>query len=138
MEENIYLNKLEQRGIKPTAMRLLILKAMMQFNRAFSLLDLETFLDTVDKSTLSRTIALFLKHHLIHSIDDGSGSLKYSVCGNECNCEIDDLHVHFYCTQCRRTYCLRGIHIPAVALPQHFKAESINYVIKGICEECSH
>ena len=53
MEENIYLDKLGQRDIKPTAMRLLILRAMMQFNRAFSLLDLETYLDTVDKSTLS-------------------------------------------------------------------------------------
>ena len=42
MEENIYLDKLGQRDIKPTAMRLLILRAMMQFNRAFSLLALET------------------------------------------------------------------------------------------------
>lgn len=138
MEENIYLNKLVQREIKPTAMRLLILRAMMQFDRAFSLLDLETYLDTVDKSTLSRTINLFLKHHLIHGIDDGSGSLKYAVCGNECNCGIDDLHVHFYCTKCHKTYCLRNIHIPTVSLPQHFIAESINYVIKGLCDHCSH
>ena len=138
MEEDIYLKKLAQRNIKPTAMRLLILRAMMQFDRAFSLLDLETYLDTVDKSTLSRTINLFLKHHLIHGIDDGSGSLKYAVCGNECNCDIDDLHVHFYCTNCHRTYCLRNIHIPTVSLPQHFTAESINYVIKGLCDHCSH
>ena len=81
MEENIYLDKLGQRDIKPTAMRLLILRAMMQFNRAFSLLDLETYLDTVDKSTLSRTINLFLKHHLIHGIDDGSGSLSMPYVG---------------------------------------------------------
>ena len=126
MEENIYLKKLAQRDIKPTAMRLLILRAMMQFERAFSLLDLETYLDTVDKSTLSRTINLFLKHHLIHGIDDGSGSLKYAVCGN------------FYCTQCQKTYCLRNIHIPMVSLPQHFTADSINYVIKGLCDHCSH
>lgn len=66
MEENIYLDKLGQRDIKPTAMRLLILRAMMQFNRAFSLLDLETYLDTVDKSTLSRTINLFLNHRRYH------------------------------------------------------------------------
>ena len=55
MEEDIYLKKLAQRNIKPTAMRLLILRAMMQFDRAFSLLDLETYLDTVYKSTLSET-----------------------------------------------------------------------------------
>ena len=67
MEEDIYLDKLDRRGIKPTAIRLLVIKAMMQAERAVSLLDLETLLDTVDKSTISRTIALFLSHHLIHS-----------------------------------------------------------------------
>ena len=137
MEGNEYLQKLSQRDIKPTALRLLILKAMMQFERAFSLLDLETYLDTVDKSTLSRTITLFLKHHLIHSIDDGSGSLKYAVCGSECNCGIGDLHVHFYCTSCQRTFCLKGIHIPPVTLPRNFTLESINYVMKGLCDHCS-
>ena len=59
MEEDIYLDKLDRRGIKPTAIRLLVIKAMMQAERAVSLLDLETLLDTVDKSTISRTIALF-------------------------------------------------------------------------------
>lgn len=138
MEESIYLDKLNQRGIKPTAMRLLILKSMTQFERAFCLLDLETYLDTVDKSTLSRTITLFLKHHLIHCIDDGSGSLKYAVCSSECNCDINDLHVHFYCTNCHKTFCLRNIHVPTVSLPQHFTLQSINYVMKGLCDHCSN
>ena len=69
MNETIYLKKLEQREIKPTAIRLLILKTMMQHKEAFSLLDLENELDTVDKSTIYRTITLFLAHHLIHGID---------------------------------------------------------------------
>jgi len=60
MNETIYLKKLEQREIKPTAIRLLILKTMMQHKEAFSLLDLENELDTVDKSTIYRTITLFL------------------------------------------------------------------------------
>ena len=45
MNETIYLKKLEQREIKPTAIRLLILKTMMQHKEAFSLLDLENELD---------------------------------------------------------------------------------------------
>lgn len=77
---------------------------MMQHKEAFSLLDLENDLDTVDKSTIYRTITLFLTHHLIHAIDDGSGSLKYAVCSNDCNCEVDDLHTHFYCEKCHRTF----------------------------------
>ena len=91
MNETIYLKRLEQREIKPTAIRLLILKTMMQRKEAFSLLDLENELDTVDKSTIYRTITLFLAHHLIHGIDDGTGALKYAVCSNDCNCEVDDL-----------------------------------------------
>ena len=137
MEETDYLEKLERRGIKPTAMRLLILKGMLRFSRAFSLLDLEDELDTVDKSTIFRTINLFLDHHLIHCIDDGSGSLKYSVCSNECTCSIDDLHAHFYCRNCHKTLCLRKIHVPTVELPIHFTLESINYVLKGLCEDCA-
>ena len=49
----VYLDILNRRKIKPTAIRLLILKAMMQFERAFSSLDLENYLETVDKSTVS-------------------------------------------------------------------------------------
>ena len=130
MEEDIYLDKLDRRGIKPTAIRLLVIKAMMQAERAVSLLDLETLLDTVD-------IALFLSHHLIHSIDDGSGSLKYAVCDNSCNCVVQDLHSHFYCEKCHRTFCLEGTHIPVIDLPKGFTLHSINYVLKGVCSECT-
>lgn len=133
----VYLDILNRRKIKPTAIRLLILKAMIQFERAFSSLDLENYLETVDKSTVSRTINLFLEHHLVHCIDDGSGSLKYSVCGNECNCSVEELHAHFYCLKCHRTFCLRNIPVPMVELPRNFTLESINYVLKGCCEDCS-
>ena len=134
MDEKLYLKKLALREIKPTAIRLLILRTMMQHKEAFSLLDLENDLDTVDKSTIYRTITLFLTHHLIHAIDDGSGSLKYAVCSNDCNCEVDDLHTHFYCEKCHRTFCLKSIHIPMVTLPQGF---TVNYVLKGLCADCA-
>ena len=89
-----------------------------------------------DKSTVSRTLSLFLSHHLVHSIDDGSGALKYAVCSNTCTCEVEDLHVHFYCTQCHRTLCLRGLPVPLVHLPDGFTLESVNYVMKGVCSDC--
>lgn len=135
--EATYVNLLEQRDIKPTAIRLLVLDTLSHTNRAFSLLDLEERLVTVDRSSIFRTITLFLGHHLIHAIDDGSGSLKYALCGTECNCEIDDLHTHFYCEACHRTFCLKKTHVPQVALPEGFTMHSINYVIKGLCSDCA-
>ena len=137
MENSEYLDRIKKRGIKPTSLRVLILRTMMHENRAVSILDIESELETVDKSTIFRTVTLFLSHHLIHSIDDGSGSLKYAVCGNSCTCAVEDLHSHFYCNSCHKTYCLEGIDVPVVELPVGFSLQSINYVLKGICFVCS-
>lgn len=131
------LEKLEKRNIKPTALRLLILKTMIQSHQAMSLSDLENMLDTVDKSTIFRTITLFLSHRLVHSVDDGTGSLKYAVCGNECMCAIEDLHTHFYCEKCHKTFCFEHTHIPNVELPKGFTLQSVNFVLKGICANCA-
>lgn len=137
IEERRYLDLLKQREIQPTAIRLLILQAMMRADRSVSLLDLENILDTVDKSTIFRTITLFLSHHLIHSIDDGTGSFKYAVCSSNCSCEVNDLHTHFHCERCNKTFCFSNIPTPIVNLPEGFTLSSINYVLKGLCPECA-
>jgi Fur family ferric uptake transcriptional regulator len=132
-----YVERLEARGIKPTAIRLLVFRAMLDHPQTFSLSDMEGKLDTIDKSTLFRTIALFHEKRLIHSIDDGSGSVKYSVCNSHCTCSLNDLHVHFYCNRCEKTFCLENISIPAVQLPPGFLLDSVNFVLKGLCTHCS-
>ncbi|MCL2597253.1 MAG: transcriptional repressor [Paludibacter sp.] len=128
---------LEQRNIAPTAIRLLVIREMLKFNHAFTLGNLEEKLETIDRSTLSRTINLFHSKHLIHSIDDGSGAIKYSVCSENCMCEVADLHPHFFCTKCRQTTCLANVDIPQVKLPENYILTSINFVLKGICGNCN-
>ncbi|HEY9551369.1 MAG TPA: transcriptional repressor [Prevotella sp.] len=137
VDETYYLNKLKLRGIKPTAMRMLILRAMMRGDETVSMPDIERFLPTVDKSTISRTLSLFLLHRLVHAIDDGSGALKYAVCDDSCDCSVDEEHTHFYCENCQRTFCLKQISVPVVPLPEGFRLNSINYVLKGLCPECT-
>lgn len=137
MKEKECLDLMSKRNIQPTAIRILVLQAMLQSNRSVSLLDLENTLDTVDKSTIFRTITLFLSHHLIHSIDDGTGSFKYGVCSSDCSCEVDDLHTHFHCEKCNKTFCFKSIPTPVVKLPEGFTLSSINYVLKGLCPECA-
>jgi Fur family ferric uptake transcriptional regulator len=131
-----YEKRLEERNIKPTAMRILILKVMLNCRQAFSMTDLETELDTVDKSTISRTIKLFHDNRLIHSIDDGSGSVKYSVCHSHCNCDIADQHVHFCCLHCHKTFCLEHTAIPTIQIDQSLLPVAVNMVVKGYCADC--
>lgn len=135
--EDYYVHRLEHRGIRPTAMRLLILRHMDRGDQTVSLPELERILPTVDKSTISRTLSLFLLHRLIHAVDDGTGSLKYAPCADDCDCSVEDEHTHFCCEQCHRTFCLKQIAVPVVALPEGFTLQSVNYVLKGLCPECS-
>lgn len=136
--ESIYEQRLLQRHIKPTAIRVLVLRELMhEEDMAVSMSELEDALGTVDKSTVFRTITLFLAHHLIHCVDDGTGALKYAVCDTDCNCEMDDLHSHFYCEGCHMTFCLKHTHVPIVKLPDGFEIHTVNYVLKGLCPACA-
>lgn len=142
MEE--YVRMLEERGVKPTSNRLLVLQALQRQDCALSITDLEALIGTIDKSGVFRALTLFLEHHLVHCVDDGSGMLKYALCPPACHCGecehggLEDLHTHFRCERCGRTFCLRGLPIPAVQLPQGFVLNSANYVMVGLCPECSH
>lgn len=136
-EQDPLVEKLKIRNIRPTALRLLILRTMMEAGRALSMTDLENELGTVDKSTVFRTLTLFLSHRLLHSIDDGSGSIKYAVCQNSCSCGVEELHMHFSCTRCQRTFCLEHTEVPSVTLPDGFTLQSVNCVLKGLCPDCA-
>lgn len=118
-------------------MRELVYDILASENIAISLSDLEQKFDKSDKVTLYRTLKTFEENKLIHSIDDGSGSVKYALCKETCQCNPEDLHVHFFCTKCEHTYCLNDIPIPSLSLPVNFKLKTVNMVVKGICANCS-
>lgn len=134
--ENI-AEHLLSRDVKPTANRILILKELMHSSRPMSLTDLESALETIDKSSIFRAVTLFATKGVVHSLEDGTGTIKYEVCQGEDGCSIDDMHVHFHCINCHRTICFSEIPIPSVALPAGFVKESATYVIKGLCDVCS-
>lgn len=137
MERITIEQTLESHGVRPTAVRVLIYRAAAAHANTFSLMDLEAELDTVDKSTIFRTLTLFTEHHLLHETEDGSGSKKYCVCHSEHACSPQERHVHFYCERCRTTFCLDHTFIPAVPLPEGFNAYEAEYVIKGLCADCA-
>ena len=128
--------KLIKRNIKPTAMRELVLQILTEEKTAISLPELEKKFEKADKATLYRTLKTFEEKKLIHSIDDGTGPVKYALCLEECSCSIEDLHVHFHCTKCDKTYCLHEIPVPAITLPGGFTLESVDMVVQGVCANC--
>lgn len=134
--DEIVEDKLKQRDIKPTAMRILVLQYLMELDKAVSLQTIESVFDIADKSTLYRTLKTFEKNKLVHTIDDGTKQLKYALCLENCECEVKDQHYHFHCLNCENTYCLTSLNIPSIELPQNFTIKQANLVIKGTCANC--
>lgn len=123
--------------IKPTAMRLLVLRSLLEANSTLSLRELENILHPADRSTIFRTLSLFEQHHLVHTIDDGSGSVRYEACLSKHDEGDDDRHLHFRCLQCGRTICLTEHKIPLIALPSSYQVHEVKCVITGRCPECT-
>ena len=128
---------LASRGVMPTPVRKLVYRCLENSEFPLSLSDLESMLDTVDKSTISRTLSTFKDHQILHSFTDGSGSVKYELCFSQGEKLHDDLHVHFRCKKCGHTNCLPEISIPIVKLPIGYIVNEVSYIITGICNECS-
>lgn len=127
---------LQDHGIKPTANRLLVLRALSEFHRPVTMAELEDSIDSIDKSGIFRTLALFKEHHLLHQIEDGCEGIRYELCHAKGETD-DDRHVHFHCEICHRTFCLENLPIPQVDYPAGYDVESVNYMAKGVCPACA-
>ena len=133
------------RDIRPTSVRVLVLNELERAECAKYARLIYRCQTSLKVAERKGTLNLFLSHHMVHCIEDGTGMTKYALCEPDCHCgekhegaSLTDLHTHFRCERCGRTFCLRGLPVPSVPLPPGFKLTSANYVLVGLCPECSH
>jgi Fur family ferric uptake transcriptional regulator len=127
---------LEEHGVKATPNRLLVARALASAGRPLSLMELEAQLETIDKSAIFRTLGAFKDAHLVHVLEDSGDGVRYELCHSHHEDHDDDVHVHFYCTKCHRTFCLEDTPVPPVQVPEGYEVESVSYLLKGVCPEC--
>ncbi len=94
--------KLNLKNVKPTSMRMLVMEYFEGINAAVSLREVENHFDYSDMSTLYRTLKTFVEYNILHTIDDGTGKVKYAKCIEGCVCATEDLHYHFHCLTCKK------------------------------------
>lgn len=136
MNSQDMISRLKSKGIRPTANRILVMKTLMGEQNPQSLSNLERKMVSMDKSSIFRTLTLFLEHDVVHAFEDGRGVLCYELCEEKGACDHHDGHIHFYCESCQRSFCMEDIHIPSFELPEGFYPHSISFVIKGECPDC--
>ena len=134
---------LSSHGIRPTQMRSEIYKFLKRKQSAVSFSDLKkAFVQksetnkTANRTTFYRNLKIFEDKGLIHQINDGTGVAKFAISVENTKGKYStDLHLHFHCTECKKTICLPN-KISEESLPDDYKINDVNLVLKGICVKC--
>lgn len=137
MNKDDIIHLLENHGIKVTANRILVAQALADAIRPLSLKELEYMILTIDKSGVFRALSEFKRNNMVHVIEDGSKGVRYELCYSQHHENHDDMHVHFFCERCQRTFCLHDTICPKISLPDGFTISGVNFVVKGICDDCN-
>lgn len=124
-----------EHGVKVTANRLLIARALEQAGRPLSMMELEERVESVDKSNVYRTLMAFKDVHLVHVLE--GDPVRYELCHSHHEDHDDDLHVHFYCVKCHKTYCLEEIPVPHIQAPGGYQVQEESYLLRGLCPQCA-
>lgn len=135
MNESDLTLLMQQHGIRPTANRIIVAKALAEESRPLTMGELEDRIGSIDKSGIFRTLTLFKEQHLVHALEDGDGT-RYELCHSHDHAIDNDMHVHFHCERCGATICLEDLPIPKVQLPEGYEMQNANFVITGRCPKC--
>ena len=92
ISQQICEEMLQEHGVKPTANRIVVVKALADAERPLSLSELEYKILSIDKSGVFRALTLFREHHLVHVIEDGGDGVRYELCHSHDGHEHDDQH----------------------------------------------
>lgn len=136
-EEGGMEKRLRDCGVRPTAVRMMLGRLLQGTSGPMSALEIEMELDTVDRSTITRSLGIFGDRGLLHIVDDRSGVPKYEWCRNPHSHTPADSHPHFHCVRCNRTICLHQIPMPDADLPAGYELHDSSFLISGLCPDCA-
>lgn len=128
---------LDQKAVRITPMRQLLLEYFIQENLILGLSELEKVFPKSDRITIYRTLKTFEENGILHSIKGDTDEIKYALCNEHCTpVHHIDKHPHFQCQKCKQVTCIDSLLIPAMELPNGYVQIEVNMMIKGICPDC--
>jgi Fur family ferric uptake transcriptional regulator len=129
---------LEDKKVKPTPMRMLVLEQLILQPQNLTLSDIEKLLYPADRITIYRTLQTFVKNGIAHSIDTINHGVCYALCSDSCAFEIHtESHPHFYCEKCKKVSCNNDFSYSVEKnSTRKYKIGKIEVYIKGICPDC--
>ena len=128
---------LDQKAVRITPMRQLLLEYFVEENAVLGLSELEKTFPKSDRITMYRTLKTFEEKGILHSIKGEGDEAKYALCNEHCSpVNHIDQHPHFQCEQCKQVTCIDSQLIPSMELPDGYVQKEVTMMIKGICPNC--
>lgn len=87
-----------------------------------------------DRTTFYRTFKTLIAKNVIHKIVIDNSIIKYALTEKQ---KLSKQHAHFYCQSCGKVFCLPGVNWEYNGLPENYKTEQTELLIKGICTNCN-
>lgn len=132
------INKiLDDKVVRITPMRQLLLEHFVVENAVLGLSELERVFPKSDRITIYRTLKTFEEKGILHSIKGEGDEAKYALCNEHCSpVHHNDQHPHFQCKKCKQVTCIDSLLIPNMDLPDGYSKQEVSMMIKGICPDC--
>ncbi|MDC8756890.1 Fur family transcriptional regulator [Janthinobacterium fluminis] len=87
----------------------------------------------IDSVTLYRVLEWLSENELVHRIAGADQVWRFGAGGGHHSHE----HAHFQCTKCATLTCFTEVKLPAApALPDGFRGQEMDFLIKGLCPRC--
>lgn len=133
-----FINLLKEGGLKKTPGRLKVLEVFFGTKHALTHHEIEEALPKdFDRVTLYRTLNIFDTKGIIHRVVGDDGVSRYAFCSDKCDEHAHhDNHLHFFCHNCKKVFCLDDHLVPKLNLPKKYQVEEVDVLVKGTCEEC--
>ena len=122
---------LEQKAVRITPMRQLLLEYFVAENTVLGLSELERVFPKSDRITMYRTLKTFEENGILHSIKGEGEEAKYALCNEHCTpVHHIDQHAHFQSQKCKQVTCIDSYLIPSMKLPDGYIQKEITMMIK--------
>ncbi len=130
------IDLLRNKGLKKTAQRVMLINILQKRSISLTESDIKMEMgDLYDRITFYRTVQTLLETEIIHKITVDNIT-KYVLNDIHLSGNKKD-HAHFYCKSCHSITCLDNITLKKHNLPEGFKSEEYEILIKGTCDKCS-
>ncbi|MCD8264333.1 MAG: transcriptional repressor [Tannerellaceae bacterium] len=128
---------LKSKGLKKTAQQILLINILQNSDISLTENDIKAAMgEMYDRVTFYRTVQTLQEAQIIHRIAVDNITVKY-VLNDFHTAPHASNHAHFFCINCQQVVCLGYVSAPTYTLPEGYRAESCETLIKGICKDCS-